>query len=124
MEHTVDKFLRLETRVWNAMKTGDMKMDAQLLTDDFLGVYKTGFAGKCKHCQQLENGPTVASYELREPRLLVLSEHLVLLSYLALWTRMNSANAGETEKMYVSSIWRNRDGEWRNVFSQDTPVDG
>ncbi|NQU66373.1 MAG: nuclear transport factor 2 family protein [Candidatus Marinimicrobia bacterium] len=124
MKHTVEQFLKLETRVWNAMKAGDMEMDARLLTDDFLGVYQTGIAGKLEHCQQLENGPTVASYEIREPRILVLSENSVLLSYLATWTRMSSANAGDIETMYVSSIWRNSDGGWRNVFSQDTPVGG
>jgi hypothetical protein len=26
--------------------------------------------------------------------------------------------------MYVSSIWCRRDGEWVNVFSQDTPASG
>ncbi len=119
--YTSKQFLELETQVWAAMARGDVDADAQMLTDDFLGVYPSGFGVKADHVGQLEDGPTVAEYVLSEARIQVLSDELVLLSYCARWTR-NTPGA-EPELMYVTSIWRLLAGQWKNVFSQDTPAE-
>ncbi len=110
-------FLDLETRVWQALARGDAATDSDLLTEDFLGVYATGFATREDHTGQLANGPTVASYQITDPRLLPLGPGRALLAYRATYTRTGHT---EPETMYVSSIWENRDGAWRNTFSQDT----
>jgi hypothetical protein len=110
--------LELETRVWEALRLGDSEADGRLLADDFLGVYSIGFAGKALHVAQLANGPTVAEYQLHEPRLISLSEDHVLLCYRADW-RLPGSDAGPFESMYVSSLWSRHDGTWLNVFSQD-----
>src|SRR3954453_10291357 len=57
---TTDRFLELETRVWQALTEGDASADASLLSEDFLGVYPTGFAGRDDHTGALTGGPTVA----------------------------------------------------------------
>lgn len=118
------EILALEIKVWEALKTGNAELDAKMLANDFLGVYPTGFSGRAQHCDQLKNGPTVASYELVEPRLVILSDDQVLLSYLARWSRLEDSKAGPIEKMYISSIWKRRGQEWKNTFSQDTPAAG
>jgi hypothetical protein len=122
--YTVEQFLQLETEVWSALKSGDIVTDTRLLADDFLGVYSSGFAGKAEHTGQLRDGPTVAEYELSEARLQILSEEVVLLSYRAQWVRRKGRAVGNRESMYVTSIWRHRDGEWKNIFSQDTAIEG
>ena len=110
-------FLELETKVWEALVTGDMQADASLLADDFLGVYSSGMAGKEEHAAQLEGGPTVADYSLSDARIVILAEDIFLLSYLARWRC--TAN-GKQEAMYITSIWKKIGEAWLNIFSQDT----
>jgi hypothetical protein len=117
----IEDFLRLETEVWGALVGGDARADARLLSKDFLGVYPSGFADRSGHVGQLDDGPTVAEFELSEERLLALSDSVVLLSYRAAFRRPGSEEASEPEVMYVSSLWCHRNGRWVNVFSQDTP---
>jgi hypothetical protein len=118
----LEAFLALETSVWDALRRGDAEEDARLLADDFLGVYPSGFANRSDHAGQLVSGPTVAEFELREARLMVLSENDALLSYRADWHRLTGSEAGPAESMYISSLWSRRSGRWVNVFSQDSPV--
>lgn len=115
--------VELETQVWEALRHGDAEADIRLLADDFLGVYPTGFADRSEHAGQLANGPTVAEYELRDARLMVLSDDDVLLCYRADWQRFTAGTRGDRESMYISSLWSRRAGRWVNVFSQDSPAD-
>jgi len=114
--------IELETEVWEALRSGDAERDARMLASDFLGVYPSGFADRSEHSRQLANGPTVADYEIHEPRLMMLSEDDVLLCYRADWHRFIAGGRGPGESMYISSLWSRRSGQWLNVFSQDTPT--
>jgi hypothetical protein len=118
----LDAFIELETKVWDALRRGDAEADASLLAEDFLGVYPSGFADRSDHAGQLANGPTVADFELRDARLMVLSDDDVLLSYRADWRRFSTRERAPAESMYISSLWSRRAGGWVNVFSQDSPV--
>lgn len=119
----VDFFLRLETRVWDALVAGDANADERLLSDDFLGVYSTGFAGKSEHIAQLATGPSAASYTLSEARIRELGEGVVLMSYFVHWSRPNRRSGEVQDSMYISSIWKESEGDWRNIFSQDTKAE-
>ena len=116
-----EAIVRLETEVWRALVDGDANADARLLSEDFLGVYPSGFADRADHVRQLAHGPTVAEFELSDERLLALSESIVLFSYRAEFRRPRAPAASDPEAMYVSSLWCRRDVGWVNVFSQDTP---
>lgn len=111
--------LALETEVWQALVDGDAAADERLLSDDFVGVYPTGFSGRDDHAGQLAAGPTVRRFELSDARVLVVSETAVLLSYRAVYER--AAVAGAQESMYVSSLWCRRDGHWLNVLQPGHP---
>lgn len=115
----VQHFVELESRVWDALVAGDPEADAAMLTDDFVGVYETGVSGKTEHCKQLENGPVVEHYQILQPRILIISECSVMLSYLAEWTQPGNP---ALKKMYVSSLWQESGESWKNSFSQDTIV--
>ncbi|HYD78747.1 MAG TPA: nuclear transport factor 2 family protein [Paucimonas sp.] len=120
--YSTAQFLALESGVWDALATGDMAADERLLTEDFLGVYGSGFSDRSEHVARLRSGPTVLRYELSEARIMVLSDDLVLLSYRADWVPNDAAdNASDT--MYITSIWRREGDQWRNIFSQDTPAE-
>jgi len=113
--------LKLETRVWEALVSGDKATDAALLTEDFIGVYPDGFAGKDAHVGQLDGGSTVAEYALSEVQLRHVSDAAAILIYRADYLRVGG---NEREVMLVSSLWERRAGVWVNSFSQDTPLTG
>lgn len=119
----VEVFVRLESRVWEALVSGDASADERLLSDNFLGVYGTGFAGRDEHLGQLASGPVVKSYSLSNARAIHLCPGAVVLSYLAVWSRHGPESSARQERMYISSIWQQQLGVWRNVFSQDTKAD-
>ena len=120
MAVSLAEILDVERAVWSALVAGDADADADLLADDFLGVYSTGLAGKSEHVGQLAGGPTVADYDLSDAAAVVLSDDLALLSYRARWSPRRGGRTEAVETMYVTSIWRRADGRWRNIFSQDT----
>ena len=118
----LEDLIRLETAVWQALADGDAAADGRLLSDDFLGVYPTGFADRKSHMEQLIDGPTIASFALHDARMLTVSESAVILSYRAEFERLTSHAVSALEELYVSSLWCRRDGAWLNVLSQDTPA--
>ena len=116
--------VHLESRVWEALVSGDARVDESLLADRVPGVYSTGIAGRDEHVGQLASGPTVKSYAVSNARVMHLCPNTVVLSYLAVWSRPGSESPARLERMYISSIWQQQHGVWRNVFSQDTKADG
>lgn len=115
----VDHILSLEKKVWQALVEGDATSDRALLSDDFTGVYPTGFATRDEHVGQFAEAPTMAEFHLSAVRLRILTGDAVLLSYRADYRRPGNATA---EVMLISSLWERRAGKWINTFSQDTPV--
>ena len=119
----LDTFIELETQVWEALRRGDGEADTRLLSDDFLGVYPSGFANRSDHAGELADGPTVAGYELHDARIMVLSDDDVLLAYRADYDPVSSGVRGARATMYVSSLWCRRASRWVNVFSHDCPAE-
>lgn len=113
------QLMELEHQVWRALQTADMAADEALLSEDFIGVYPSGFADRAEHSGQLTSGPSVSEYDLTNARLLKISPTAAVLSYRAIYSGWGQKDRRE---MFVSSIWQKRDGIWRNIFSQDTPV--
>lgn len=114
----------LERRVWDALITGDVAADRELLASDFVGLYPTGFADRGDHVDRLADGPTVAEYRLSQIRIIELGCERVLFCYRADYRPVSGSGPGPIEAMFVSSLWCRRGGRWLNVFSQDTPVGG
>jgi len=66
----LDALLALETQVWEALRTGDATADADLLAEDFVGLYPTGFADRSDHAGQLDHGPTFGDQHRFDVRLI------------------------------------------------------
>jgi len=121
MSDLLADLLAQEHRVWQALVAGDATADMALLSDDFLGVYPDGYAGRADHGAQLANGPTVQSYEISAARVVPAGPDHALLVYHASYLR---PGRDLPEAMYVSSLWQRQGGAWINIFSQDTPATG
>jgi hypothetical protein len=117
---TLDAILDLEKQVWAALVNGDAQVDRALLSPDFLGVYPSGFANRDDHVGQFADAPTMATFELSDAKLMVLTPDIVLLSYRADYQRPNTA---AWEAMLISSLWERRNEVWVSSFSQDTPLE-
>jgi len=115
----LELLLTLEGAVWEALTEGDAEVDRAALDEAFLGVYPSGFSGREGHMGQLADGPTVAEHVIEEARMQLYSPDLAMLAYLARYRRPGKE---AWEAMYVSSLWQRQGEQWRNLFSQDTPV--
>jgi hypothetical protein len=118
-ERSTQFFVDLESRVWDALVSGDADAEYELLSADFLGVYPAGFATRAEHADELSDGPITRSYSIEDARLIEVAEDAVLLCYRADHQPVGSA---EPESMFISSLWVERDGRWWNTFSQDSPA--
>lgn len=113
------EILSLELKVWEALAAGDPEADGHMLTEDFLGVYPSGFSDKAGHCSQLNDGPVMADYSLSDAQLRIIIPEAVLLSYRATYL---PAGTQAWKSMLISSLWEKSADGWRNSFSQDTPT--
>ena len=118
---TESELLAAETAVWEALRAGDQEADRALLSADFLGVYPTGFIGRDDHVAELDDGPTVAEFDILETRTMATGQDSALIAYRV---RFRATANGEPLEWMVSSVWRREpDGSLVNTFSQDTPVE-
>jgi hypothetical protein len=117
-------FIDKEKEVWEALKHKDKAADSDLLADEFVGLYNTGFATKSDHAKQMNDRYSIDSYNLQDAKILRLSPQMALLLYKA-----TCKGSGEWEEYcsrpdFVSSLWVERDRHWVNLFSQDTLAAG
>jgi len=120
LEYDLNFFVGLERQVWEALKNGDVNADANLLSDDFLGVYEAGISSKEDHLEQLRNGPVVSSYEIGSAQLIQLGPEIVSLTYSATAIFLKNETQDTQNLFYITSIWARRLNKWVNIFSQDT----
>ena len=112
--------LEHEKQVWQALMDGNAGADENLLLAKFTGVYPSGICGRAGHMAQLTNGPSIKEYRLADCHAFAVGADHAMLCYRAEYRRTGRA---EDEAMFVSSLWQRVGEGWRNLFSQDTPVD-
>lgn len=120
LQYDLNFFIALEKQVWEALKNGDVNADANLLSDDFLGVYEDGLSSKEDHLEQLRNGPVISSYEIGSAQLIQLGPEIVSLTYSATAIFLKKRTQDTQNLFYITSIWARRLNKWVNIFSQDT----
>jgi ketosteroid isomerase-like protein len=65
---------------------------------------------------------TFTGYEISDVKTYSVSPDVAILSYRFSWTGGAAGQPSETTNVYATSVWRQRDGTWRSVLYQETPV--
>ncbi len=115
-----DKIHALEMRLLAPEFRRSIKILDRLLADEFLEI---GSLGRVYRKQDiLDQLPTEDElrFSIDDFLVLGLSEEVVLATYRAARTRIESVTP---EHSLRSSIWRHEGGRWRLVFHQGTPMD-
>lgn len=114
---TADRLLALEQGLWK----GDRAVYEELLAEDALMAFPdpAGLVGRDAILSSVDRAPRWASVDITEPEVRSLNTGAMLLVYRAVARR-----AGETAlyAALAASVYATRDGDWRLVFHQQTPV--
>jgi len=113
-------FIEKEKEVWEALRHKDKAAATRLLADDFVGMYDFGFFNKSEWIRQIDEQYTVDDYTILEPKILHPSPTTVLLLYTATCKGTGSWADYCSQTSRISDLWVERNGEWLDLFSQDT----
>jgi hypothetical protein len=112
----------LEKQTWEALQRHDAAAIKALWADDFHGVLASGLRRSKSEILKTLNDLTITSYALDEVGAVPLDQHAALLTYRL--TRASSfAGKALPAKNSVTSVWVHREGKWRIVSYQETPIE-
>jgi uncharacterized protein (TIGR02246 family) len=117
-----DALLAQETKLIQAINTKDKAAIADLLADEVMSI--TASRGR-------QTGSDIAAgleeisftdYKISESKTISVSPDVAILTYKFSWTGGVTGQTQTTTTAYATSVWRQRGGQWRSVFYQETPV--
>ncbi len=110
--------------LWQAFRKGDVAAQKRLLAPDFKAISPTAPYGHARTLLvQVDDG-----YRIKRDlvRLIPLGQDAAILTYRVILEKKHpDIFPGRT--LYVSTVWRKMDGQWRAVLTQETapePVSG
>ncbi len=113
-------FVAKEKEVWEALKGKDKAAATRLLADDFTGLYDTGLLNKAEWVKQIDDVYTVDDYTIIDPRVLHPSPNTALLLYTGACKGTGAWADYCSHTSRISDMWVKRNGQWFDLFSQDT----
>jgi RNA polymerase sigma factor (sigma-70 family) len=117
-----DTLLALEKRSWEATKKKDVKELRKLCAEDYEAVLSDGSRLTRDEFFDLFPLFEVKSYALSDVRARPLGPDAALITY-KVKSKTVIAGVALDEETQISSTWVRRDGEWRNVFYQETSIE-
>src|SRR5215472_10142304 len=106
-----------ERAAFDAVKNKDKKTYADLMADEMTVISADeGMLDKTATLKSFDS-ETLSSYSLNDPKAIAVAPSVILLTYKL---HIKTALAGKPHEgdFFVSSLWVNRDGEWKNVLYQ------
>ncbi len=113
--------LNLETKMWQAAKSGDKTAFLQLVSADAVmvcGGYRCTGAEYAEFISDFE----ISAFEITDFEIVLETNDIVLVHYIVRTTADSPENADMAGKFHVTSTWRNFDGEWKLVFNMDSRI--
>lgn len=109
-----------EMLAWELAKKKDKTNLANLLSEDFAEITEDGLFNKAGVLANLEN-LTLTDYSPTEFTIRNLAPNLVQLIFKVTVTGTFKGHAFQNYN-YASSVWMKRNGQWKNVFFQETDL--
>ena len=113
-----DQIVAKEREELDSLKTGDMKVFADLLAEDAVFVDAHGSAGKAEVVKNSSEF-RLLEYSMEDIRFVAVSPSAGLIAY-KINEKGTSHGREFTAKVNVSALWTERDGRWVCLFSQET----
>lgn len=113
------RLVDVEREGWEALSSGrGGAYYREHLTDDALMAFSFGVMTRDEAIAAMESAPPWASYEMKDPRVVELTEDSGVVVY-AVEARRDGQ---EPYSAVVSSTFVRRDGVWKLAFHQQTPA--
>lgn len=118
----MDTLMTMEKRSWEATKKKDIEALRKLCAQDYVAIISDGSRLTFDEFMALFPLFEVKSYAMSDARVLPIGPDVAILVYKA---KTNTALLGMSvkEETQISSTWARRNGEWRTVLYQETPID-
>jgi hypothetical protein len=114
-----DLLVTLETEGWEALSQGTgADFYQRALPDDAVTVFPFGVLTRQQSIEAMRAAPPWATFRIEEPRVVRLTDDSAILTYCATAQRTGQ----EPYSAYTTTVFVRRDGAWRPVFHQQSPV--
>jgi len=120
-EKLLDTLGAQETKLIEAIKKKDKAAISELLGSETLSITSRGKQMNKEIIAGLEK-LSITDYKITGPRAIYLSPEIAILTYTFSSTGEAAGQAPTTTRVYASSVWTKRRGNWRSVFYQETPI--
>jgi uncharacterized protein (TIGR02246 family) len=117
----LEELLAQETKLIEAINKRDKATISTMLADEGLSITSRGKQTNQEILASLEK-ISFTDYKITGARALYLTPEVAILTYTFSWTGEEAGQAPATTHVYATSVWRKRDGKWRSVFYQETPM--
>jgi uncharacterized protein (TIGR02246 family) len=118
-----EALLAQEAKLISAIKVKDKAAIAEMLADETTSI--TASRGRQTTTTEIVAGLEQVSftdYKISEPKTISLTPDVAILTYRFSWTGGVTGQEPTTTTVYATSVWRQRDGQWRSVLYQETPI--
>lgn len=116
-----DALLAQERKLIDAINKQDKAAIADMLADERMSITSRGTQTTGEIVRSLE-GLSFSNYQIVEPKTIDLGRDVALLTYKFSWTGGDTERPASTKTVQATNVWRLRDGKWRSVFYQETPL--
>jgi uncharacterized protein (TIGR02246 family) len=118
-----EALLAEETKLIRAIKMKDKAAIAEMLADETTSITIT--RGRQTTTSEIVAGLekiSFSDYKISEPKAISVTADVAILTYKFSWTGGATGQEPTTTTVYATSVWRKRDGQWRSIFYQETPI--
>jgi ketosteroid isomerase-like protein len=116
-----DTLVAQERKLIDAINRKDTAAISELLADEAMSITSRGKQTTKEIIKSLET-LSFSKHQISEPKAISVSPDVGILTYKFSWTGGVTGQAPATTAVYATSVWRQRDGKWRSVFYQETPI--
>jgi glyoxylase I family protein len=114
--------IRLETDIIVAQKNGDLPFVQNLLWEDFQEIDSRGGISSKAEVLQAIRSARLYDYSLGEFAVRAVDDACAVVTYVATTRRLLLEGSERDSRARRSSIWVKRNGLWKIIFHQGTPL--